>query len=81
MKKLKSFLIISVISGTMGFILVRNKAVVDQRSQGKKTAKSVTVQPVAFRGPQVDNELIRAELTTAETAHELHRFRAQGQPA
>jgi RND family efflux transporter MFP subunit len=100
----------------MGFILVRNKAVIDQRSQVKETAKSVavTVQPVAFQSlsenlstigtfaphrelkllsevqgkvvrvgveegdvvrpgqliAQVDNELIRAELTAAEAAHE-----------
>ncbi len=51
MKKLRAILIISVIAGTMGFILVHNKVVIDQRSQVKETAKSVavTVQPVAFR--------------------------------
>jgi hypothetical protein len=81
MRKLRALLIISVIAGTMGCILVRNKAVIDQRLPAKETAKSVAVQPVAFRNPQVDNELIRAELTAAEAAHGLGWFRVQGQPA
>ncbi len=37
----------------MGFILVHNKVVIDQRSQVKETAKSAagTVPPVAFQNP------------------------------
>jgi hypothetical protein len=67
----------------MAFILVHNKAVIDQRSQVKETVKSVavTVQPVPFRNPQVDNERIRAELTAAEAAYALRQFWGQGQPA
>ncbi len=42
-KKLRAILIILVITGTMVFILVRNKAMIDQRSQVKETAKSVAV--------------------------------------
>ncbi len=59
----------------MGFILVRKKAVIDQRSQVKETAKSVavTVQPVTFRNHSENLSTIRigtfAPQATAQHHH------------
>ncbi len=59
----------------MVFILVRNKAMIDQRSQVKETAKSVavTVQPVTFRNHSENLSTIRigtfAPQATAQHYH------------
>jgi hypothetical protein len=51
MKKSRAILSILVIAGTVEFILVRNKALSNQRSQVKEITKSVAVnmQPVAYQ--------------------------------